>query len=212
MEKRKPITIIGCGPGDAGYLSGRALAGAAHVDCLVGSKRLLEMFPENGVERITVGVDIEKALDEIATRCEKRRVAVLVSGDPGISSLAGPVIKRFGRDRCEVIPGVSSVQIAFAKLGLDWIDAKIISAHDHNPDMDIEQLTQHTKIAVLGGRDESIAWIARLAKQLGDRRIFACEQLSLPEEKVTELTPAELAAYKAPSMTVVLLIKGESLL
>ena len=208
MEKRKPITIIGCGPGDSGYLSGAAMAAVAQADCLIGSERLLALFRENGGKRIAVNAEVQKTVDEIARRYKTGQVAVLVSGDPGISSLAAPVIKQFGRENCEVIPGVSSVQLAFAKMGLDWIDARIISAHGHDPGAAMESFAQYEKIAVLGGRDESIAWIVRLAEKLGDRRIFVCEQLSLPGEKVREMSAAELAAYKAPSMTIVLLIKN----
>lgn len=208
MEKIKPITIIGCGPGDSGYLSGAALTAVAKADCLIGSERLLALFQENGVKRIAVGADVEKALEAIAAHNEKSRVAVLVSGDPGISSLATPVIKQFGRENCEVIPGVSSVQLAFAKMGLDWIDARIISAHGHNPDVDMESYAQYEKIAILGGRDESIAWAHRLAKNLFDRTIFICENLSLPDEKIAELTLEQLGSYKAPSMTIILLIKS----
>ena len=208
MEKRKPITIIGCGPGDSGYLSGAALTAVAQADCLIGSERLLALFRENGSERIAVNAEVQKTVDEITRRYKTGRVAVLVSGDPGISSLATPVIKQFGRENCEVIPGVSSVQLAFAKMGLDWLDAKIVSAHGHDPDAAMESYSQYEKIAILGGRDESISWIVRLAEKLGNRRIFVCERLSLPDEKVDEMTVAELAAYRAPSMTIVLLIKN----
>lgn len=208
MEKIKPITIIGCGPGDAGYLSGEALSAVAGADCLIGSKRLLDLFQEKGVERITVNAEVQKTIDEITKRYETGRVAVLVSGDPGISSLAKPLIKHFGIENCEVIPGVSSVQLAFARLGLDWLDAKIISAHGADPDGDMKSYEQYKKIALLGGRDESIVWAHGLAKTFFDRRIFVCENLSLPNEKIAELTLEQLSSYKAPSMTIVLLIKN----
>ncbi|MFQ5432127.1 MAG: precorrin-6y C5,15-methyltransferase (decarboxylating) subunit CbiE [Nitrospinota bacterium] len=208
MEQIKPITIIGCGPGSDGYLSGEARTAAAGSDCLIGSKRLLSLFQENGMERVTVNANVQKTIDEIKRRYETQRIAVLVSGDPGISSLAKPVIKRFGIENCDVIPGVSSVQLAFARLGMDWLDAKIISAHGHDPDTDMESYRQYEKIAVLGGRDESIVWAHNLAKMLSGRQIFICENLSLSNEKIMELTIEQLGCYKAPSMTIVLLIQN----
>jgi len=208
MEKIKPITIIGCGPGSDGYLSGEALAAAARSDCLLGSKRLLALFQENGIDRVALNADVEKTIDEITARYKTQRIAVLVSGDPGISSLAKPVIKYFGIENCVVIPGVSSVQLAFARLGLDWLDAKIISAHGHDPDTDMESYREYEKIAVLGGRDESIVWAHNLAKTLSDRQVFICENLSLASEKIAELTLKQLGSYKASSMTIVLLIKN----
>ena len=211
MEKIKPIAIVGCGPGGSGYLSGEALSAVSSADCIIGSERLLELFRENGTERISVNAEVEKTIDEITKRYKSGRVAVLVSGDPGISSLAKPLIKKFGIDNCDIIPGISSVQLAFARLGLDWIDAKIISAHGADPDSDMESYRQFEKIAVLGGRDESIVWAHRLAKTFFDRRIYTCENLSLRSENVTELTLDQLGSYKAPSMTIILLIKiGEA--
>ena len=64
------------------------------------------------------------------------------------------------------------------------------------------------KIAVLGGRDDSIVWAHNLAKTLSDRRIFICENLSLDGEKVLELTLEQLGSYKAVSMSIILLIKN----
>ena len=208
MEKIKSITIVGCGPGGSGYLSGEALTAVAKADCLIGSERLLALFQENGTERISVNAEVQKTIDEITSRYESQNIAVLVSGDPGISSLAKPLIKRFGIENCDVIPGISSVQLAFARLGLDWLDAKIISAHGADPDSDMESYAQYKKIAVLGGRDESIVWAHRLAKTFFDRRIYTCENLSLPNENIKELTLEQLGSYKAPSMTIVLLIKN----
>ena len=208
MEKIKPITIIGCGPGSSGYLSGAALTAVARADCLIGSERLLDLFKENAATRISVNAEVQKTIDEISKRYKTESVAVLVSGDPGISSLAKPVIKHFGIENCDVIPGVSSVQFAFARLGLDWIDVKIISAHGADPDSEMESYKQFAKIAVLGGRDDSIVWAHNLAKTLFDRRIFTCENLSLQTENIMELTLEQLGIYKAPSMTIILLIKN----
>lgn len=173
----------------------------------MGAQRLLDLFPASRAERIAVGANVGKALDEISAR-RGRRIGVLVTGDPGLCSLALPVLRRFGRDACEVIAGVSSVQVAFARLGLDWLDARILSAHERDPEVDAASLAQAGKIAVLAGRPESLRWIAGLAESLGeDRQVFVCENLTLEDERVREATPAELAALQASSRTVVLLVK-----
>ncbi|GMT42274.1 MAG: cobalt-precorrin-7 (C(5))-methyltransferase [bacterium] len=207
MENGHRIKIIGCGPGSPDYLTPLARKSAMDADSLVGSKRLLELFGNYKGKKIGVGGEMVKTLDEIGERLKNGSVAVLVSGDPGICSLAVPVVRRFGKKMCGIIPGVSSVQLAFAAVGMDWLDAKIITAHKSDPDIDIDSLTAEPRIAVLGGRPESIKWIYRLAVRLGESmRIFICERLSLPDEKVAEATLDELKIYSAPPMTVVLLI------
>ncbi len=136
----KPITIAGCGPGALEYVTPAALHAIKQAEILVGARRLLESFPEVAAQRIVVGADVPKALDAIAEHLGQRRIVVLVTGDPGLCSLARPVIQRFGRNACRVIPGISSVHAAFASVGIDWFGARILSAHDRAPDLDPESL------------------------------------------------------------------------
>ncbi len=125
----KKIAIVGCGPGSIDYITLAAAKAVQNAEVLVGAKRLLELFGDSKAEQIVVTGHIEDVLDKIQAACETRTVAVLVSGDPGIFSLTKTVNKRFGRENCITIPAVSSLQMAFARIGLDWADAKIISAH-----------------------------------------------------------------------------------
>ncbi|MBF0633773.1 MAG: precorrin-6y C5,15-methyltransferase (decarboxylating) subunit CbiE [Nitrospinae bacterium] len=206
------ITIIGCGPGSAEYLTQSARQAAGEADFMIGSKRLLELFPATSCEKIAEGADTTKVIMEIEARLGKGKIAVLVSGDPGLYSLARPVIRRFGAAKCRVIPGVSSIQLAFARLGLEWNDAKIISAHAGDPTMGFDALRAESKIAVLGGRKESSAWVRKLAESLGDNRaIFALENLSLPDEKVEEVKPWDIDGREYASMTIFLIIRRDLL-
>ncbi|PIV05761.1 MAG: precorrin-6y C5,15-methyltransferase (decarboxylating) subunit CbiE [Syntrophobacterales bacterium CG_4_8_14_3_um_filter_58_8] len=210
---KKKIIIVGCGPGAESYITPAARAAAARADVLIVSRRLKDLFPKCPAERIDSGVDIDGTLDEIAARYDDgRQVVLLATGDPGIFSLAKPVIRRFGRENCEVIPGISSVQVAFARLGLDWQDARIISAHSSDPEMTAADLRPAGKIAVLGGREAALAWIAGLLRELGSgRRVFVCEELTLPGERIREVAPNDLAGLPVSSRVIVLIIQGELL-
>lgn len=211
--ERKKIVIVGCGPGAEEYITPAARAAAARADVLIVSRRLMACFPEVAAERIDSGVDIEGTLDAIATRRDEgRQVVLLATGDPGIASLAQPVIRRFGRANCEVIPGISSIQVAFAKLGLDWQDARIISAHGADPEESADDLRPAGKIAVLGGREGSLRWAAGLIPELGEgRRVFLCEELTLPGEKFSEVSADELIRIPVSSRAIILIIRGELL-
>jgi cobalt-precorrin-7 (C5)-methyltransferase len=206
------VIICGCGPGSPDYLTvavHREVAGAA---VLVGAQRLLDLFPASGAEKIPVGADIEWILKIIESRWRQQQVVVLVTGDPGISSLAQPVLKRFGREACFLIPGISSVQAAFAHLGLDWTDARIIDAHGKNPEYDPDDLGKEKKLAILGGRQEASAWVQSCCRRWGDDyRLFCCENLSLHGERISEVTPEDLDDSALSSLTVFLLIRRDSL-
>ncbi|MFA6562778.1 MAG: precorrin-6y C5,15-methyltransferase (decarboxylating) subunit CbiE [Verrucomicrobiia bacterium] len=206
------IIIAGCGPGTLDYLTPAARAAIENAEVLVGAPLLLDAFPTLRAERIVVRTDIEDVLNQIAARADHKKVAVLVSGDPGLCSLAKPVIKRFGRDACKVIPGVSSVQVAFARVGLDWLDARIVTAHDKTPEVSAAALADEKKIAVLAGNNATQPWIASLAASLAaSHQIFVCENLTLPTESVRKVNPSELQTMKLASRSIVLILHKEVL-
>lgn len=202
------ITIVGCGPGSLDYVTKAAEKAAEQADVLIGAQRLLDLFRTSRAERIVVGGRIAEALDAVESRSRDKSIAVLVTGDPGLFSLAKLVIKRFGRDRCRVIPGISSIQAAFAQIGLDWADATIISAHKQDPEPS-PSLCTADKIAVLGGREQSLKWIADnlFTDSEADRRVFVMENLTLDNEMIREVRPHELAALAAGPSTVVLIVR-----
>lgn len=210
---KKKIFIVGCGPGSADYITPAAEAAASKADVLIVSQRLKDLFPECPAERIDSGTDIDGILDVMASRRDDgRQVVLLAMGDPGIFSLAKHVIERFGRKNCEVIPGISSVQVAFARLCLDWHDVRIISAHICDPEMTAADLSPAGKIAVLGGRDTDPAWIVGLLRELGNgRRIFVCEDLTLPGERIREVGIGELTQLRVLTRAIVLIIREELL-
>jgi cobalt-precorrin-7 (C5)-methyltransferase len=208
MGKEKPILIVGCGPGAPDFLTPAGRKAIEGAEVLVGASHLLDLFPKHPAERIRVHADIPKILEEIAVRLHRRKIAVLVTGDPGLCSLAQPVLKRFGRESCEVIPGISSLQVAFARLGLDWVNARIIDAHDGNPDMDSAFLAQAEKIAIFAGRAEAIKWVAHLVGAIGEGwTIYVCENLTLEGEKIREVKAEDLRNLAVSSRTIVLLVK-----
>jgi precorrin-6y C5,15-methyltransferase (decarboxylating) CbiE subunit len=213
MERaRRKIVIVGCGPGSPEYVTPVAQKAIEGAEVLVGSCRLLDLFPRTGAERITIDRDIEKVLREIAQRLDTRRIAVVVSGDPGLCSLSQPIIRHFGRDLCEVIPGVSSIQAAFARLGLEWLDARMINAHSRDPEVDPASLKDAGKIAIFMGRKESLLWVKNLAESLGGAHsVFVCENLTLEDETVRRVKLADLESLDVNSKTIVLLVRKDEL-
>ncbi|ABA87734.1 cobalt-precorrin-6B C5-methyltransferase, putative [Syntrophotalea carbinolica DSM 2380] len=205
----QPITIVGCGPGGSAYLTDAARQAVNRADILIGANRLLALFPEAKGKRVVVGADIAAALEFMDTHIGHTPMVVLVTGDPGMHSLARPVVRHFGRKLCRIIPGISSVQAAFAAAGLDWMDARILSAHGALPDIDHSELDTVDKIAVLAGSPAALRWIAALAEHLAPRWVLVCEELTLPGETVTQVTASDLVTMQASSRTVVLLVRPD---
>jgi precorrin-6y C5,15-methyltransferase (decarboxylating) CbiE subunit len=207
------IVIIGCGPGDPDYLVPAGYRAIQQAEVLAGAPRLLETLGREGVLCIRMGADISAMLDAIAPHVGRKRIAVLVTGDPGLYSLARNIVERFGRANCRVIPGISAVQTAFARLALDWQDACILTAHGRTPDVDPKSLAGRRKIAVFAGGEPSRPWLCSLAEVVGPQhKIFICSNLTLPDECVDPVSVSALQSIPMPARSVVLFIKGECLL
>lgn len=203
------IAIVGCGPGSPDYVSEAARRAVAGADVLVGSRRLVGLFPEHAGRVVAVDAHVGALIQQIdALRRLGRKVAVLVSGDPGLFSLSARILKHFGRAECRVIPAVSSVQAAFARLGLDWSDARIESAHGRTPSSTCEELSRCDKIAVLVGGRPSLQWAAATAAALeSTHAAFLAENLTLAEEKVWEVSPGQLAASDPAALSIVVFVR-----
>lgn len=205
-ESLHPIVIVGCGPGGPDYVTPLARDAVREAQVLVGATRLLDLFPESSAERIPVTFPIEGLLDRIDEIRRTRRVAVLITGDPGLMSLAAPVIRRFGLRNCHTIPGISALQVGCARLGMDWQDLVIIDAHGSDPDLDPSDLIGKEKMAVFTGREHG--WIDRLIQSLGhEYAVHLCEDLTLPGEKITRISDA--LPEGLPSLSIVFLVKEE---
>jgi cobalt-precorrin-7 (C5)-methyltransferase len=204
-----PIIIAGCGPGHADYLTTAVHHAVADAEVLVGARCLLDLFPEVKATRLAVGGDIPAVLAAMEQHRDQRLV-VLVSGDSGLFSLARRVQQHFGHEHCRLIPGISSVQVACARLGIDWHDLRIISAHGRIPAATIDELQTWHKIAILAGTSAATAWAADLLEQLGsDYRAMVCENLTLAAEKIHPCDAATLRQATLAARTIIILLHQE---
>lgn len=204
------ITIVGCGPGAPDYLTPAAVDAAETADVVFGASRLLDLFPNISAETIPVTGPLGDVLARVEERASAGEcVAVLVTGDPGVHSLARPVIKRVGRENCRLVAGVSSIQVAFAAVGCAWENVRIISAHHQKPSVGPDELRQHGRLAVLLGADNAVEWVASMASGLESHRCFLCEHLTLPGERVREVDAETLRVVDPADRAVILLINRE---
>ncbi|MFJ4789821.1 precorrin-6y C5,15-methyltransferase (decarboxylating) subunit CbiE [Streptomyces sp. NPDC088794] len=182
------ITVIGTGTGAP--LAPEALAGA---ELVVGGRRHLDAvrLPETA-ERIVLG-PLAPALDAIEEYVGKDRpVVVLASGDPGFFGIVRALAERFGSGVLDVRPGVSSVATAFARLGLTWDDAVVVSAHGRELRTAVNVCRAHPKVAVLTGPGAGPAELG--AALPGGRVLVVASALGDPErERVERVTAAEAA-------------------
>ena len=100
---------------------------------LVGGARALQTYAKPHQRQYKVGADIAGLLQTIRQELAGRDVTVMVSGDPGYYSLLETFRRELPQARIRVIPGISSFQLAFARIGLPWQTARLLSAHGRKP-------------------------------------------------------------------------------
>ncbi|MFF5855426.1 precorrin-6y C5,15-methyltransferase (decarboxylating) subunit CbiE [Streptomyces sp. NPDC012751] len=183
------ITVVGTGTGAP--VPAAVLAGAALV---VGGRRHLDAvrLPE-GAARIELG-PLAPALDKVAEYVgEELPVVVLASGDPGFFGIVRALAERFGSGLLDVRPGVSSVATAFARIGLPWDDAVVVSAHGRELRTAVNVCRARPKVAVLTGPGAGPAELG--AALPAGRTLVVASALGDPErERVERVTPAQAAA------------------
>ncbi|WP_405815452.1 precorrin-6y C5,15-methyltransferase (decarboxylating) subunit CbiE [Streptomyces sp. NBC_01390] len=198
------ITVIGTGTGAP--LPPDATAAVAGAALVVGGRRHLAAVAatvSQGAERVVLGA-LAPALDTVEEYVGKERpVVVLASGDPGFFGIVRALAERFGAGRLDVRPGVSSVATAFARLGLTWDDAVVVSAHGRALRTAVNVCRARPKVAVLTGPGAGPAELgAALVGGPGDglgggpgaRVLVVASALGDPElERVERVTPAEAA-------------------
>ncbi len=162
-----------------------------------------------GVERGSAVV-FEGDLSEALARIEgtEGSVVVLASGDPGFFGIVRLLGGRFGRENLRVLPGLSSVALAFARAGLTWDDAVTVSAHGRDPRRAVNVCRAHPKVALLTSPDFGPAELAE-ALDMMERTFVVAEKLGEPDERVIHGDAVTIAGMQWEDPNVVLVLDEE---
>lgn len=188
------ITVIGIGPGSLQCLTREAESAIVRADVLVGGRRHLDTFALEGKETFVLANNLEETINFINAR-RHLKVAVLATGDPGVFGILSYLRKHFSPDELEVIPGISSVQQAFARLAMPWQDAVILSAHGREPEALVAIIKSQAKAAVLTGPDATPGHLAGLldGAGMGERTAYLFYDLTLPGEEIRSFKIRDLS-------------------
>ena len=189
------VTVIGC---DGGPLAPGAVSALAAAAAVAGAPRHLAAVPlPPEADRIPIG-QLGLALDTV--QAHPGPVAVLASGDPGFFGIVRALRAR--EITPAVFPAVSSVALAFAKLGLDWDDALVLSAHGRATGPVAAAALAHPKTAILTGPPEAATGALRTALRDAGRTVYVAERLGTPDERVRDLTTDPAAEVTDPHVLI----------
>ncbi len=241
MQRANKLSVVGIGYRPLGKRAQELVCGSSVI---LASSRLFEVFQrydeyEAVKDRIKV---IDKVPETIAFIKEwlsqsalptpnsgLRTIVLLASGDPLFFGIGRRMITEFGEENVEILPDLSSMQEAFARINEPWDDAVFISLHG-GPDIakrrtlpyevrDIPRLiSRHGKMGILTDRENNPSVVAKaLLSELRTTRLSSskspnaelimtvCERLGYPDEKITQGTPEEMAgkSFSDPNVVII---------
>ncbi|MEM6655905.1 MAG: precorrin-6y C5,15-methyltransferase (decarboxylating) subunit CbiE, partial [Planctomycetota bacterium] len=163
---------------------------------------------EATAERQTLSGD----LDQLAAQLEAvgdRPAVVLVFGDPMFYGLARYVTERLGKERFEVFPHVSSMQLAFARVMESWDEAYLTNLANHPLESVVERVRVAEKVGLFTTADCGPACIAKKLLEVGVDYFtaYVCENLGARNERVTRGDLAEIAAGVFDPLNVMVLVR-----
>jgi len=213
------INIVGVGPGSPDYVTPLARKTVQQADLVIGAQRSLNIFKceIKGETVVLTAKNLKTVLKLAAESAEKEKnVALLSTGDPGFSGLLHTVLESglFEAEDINVVPGVSSIQVCAAKAAISWDNALLITFHEGNVSNEEKQVLD---LAVSSGEDvillpDSKAFTPRdIANYLIDggvdkeTSVVVCENLTLPDEKVTTSTLEKVSKQTFGSLCVMVI-------
>lgn len=201
------VNIVGIGPGNPELLTGAARQAIAESNILIGDKRMLSSFADASKKVYDTIKTSEIAVIAAEADPEKDVLAVLVSGDVGFFSLAKTISGKLPDCECVRYCGISSLVYFASKLNMSWDDAKIVSMHGRRQNL-VSAVAQNKKVFSLTGGEHSPQMLcSKLCEHgLGSVKVYVGENLSYPEEKLTEGTAEEISKLEFPSLSVMMIL------
>ncbi len=208
MSDTEKIHIIGIGDDGADGITSRAKTLIDEAQLLIGPPFILKLFDGQSSECWDAGDDIE-ALANRLNSAEHQKVVILTPGDPLFYGTARYLCDRLGKDRFEVLPHVSTMQLAFARVKETWNEAYLTNLATHSLTHVINKIRNAERVGVFTA---SHATPADLANALLDAGIdyftaYVCENLGAPDERVTSGELSEFTEVKFGELNVMILVR-----
>jgi precorrin-6B C5,15-methyltransferase / cobalt-precorrin-6B C5,C15-methyltransferase len=191
-EDAEMIVVVGIGADGMAGLAAASLAELRRATIVYGAQRQLGLLDD------TVTAERRQWPSPMLGTLETLRdidgdVHVLASGDPMLHGVGRLLIKLLGADQVTVLPHVSSVTLACARLGWAVQDTEVISLMTAEPHTAVLRGGQAVVLCRDGGGPTALARLLADGGR-GDSELTVFEQLGGPAERRRDATAREWAA------------------
>lgn len=207
MATNEKIHVIGIGDDGLDGVTAAARRQIEQAALLVGSERTLSLIPASKAVRVVLGANLDAVVDRLAAHSGS--AVVLVSGDPLFYGISRFLAERIGKQRFEVVPHVSSMQLAFARVKESWDEAYLTDVANHALDTVLERIRSAEKVGLFTSEASPPRKVAAelLRKGIDYFTVYVCENLGSPDERVTQGELKELATQDFAPLNVMILVR-----
>lgn len=173
-------------------------------ELLIGGERQLAFFPDYQGEKLVIKSGLSKLVNQLSA--ETRKTVILASGDPLFFGIGGYLASKV---KLEIFPNLSSIQLAFAKMGEPWQSAKFISVHGRQIKGLAQKIDGEDKVALLTDEENNPAAIAKYLLNFGmtEYEAFVAEHLGGEKERCRTFRLEEMINEQFMPLNVVILKK-----
>ena len=147
---------------------------------MIGAKRLIEPFSHAP----TVISYRPEEIRAVVEQTDKEEIVIVMSGDTGFYSGTKKLLQYLEEWEVKIYPGISSISYLSAQIGISWEDAKILSLHGREENLE-ETLFQYDKVFLLTAGKMNELCQRLTSHGFGDYDIYIGEWLSYPQERIT---------------------------
>jgi len=208
-DSRSKLVILGIGDDGLAGLTEPARRLVMSADLILGASSTLSLLDSVPARKEPLEPEMSLALRQVREALSCRNPVLVSSGDPLFYGVARYLCDRLGKDLFEVVPHVSSMQLAFARIKESWEDAFLTNLAGRPIEAVIDRIRTAEKIGLFSS-DECPP--ARLGRELLERgidyfRAYVCENLGSPDERVTQAEISDLVTMQFDPLNVLILIR-----
>lgn len=198
------VTVVGIGADGWDGLDAASRGLVTSADVVVGGQRHLAMLPESESQiRKAWPSPLRAQLVDFLSGLNGKIVA-LASGDPLVSGVGTTLIEAIGAENVEIIPAVSSVALARARMKWSAESVEVISLVGRDPHNVLRGLAPGHRLLVLSGDGSTPGKVAQLLIDAGygASEMTVLSDLGTPSEH-RQAAPAAIWEGEAPALNVI---------
>lgn len=194
------------GPGSGKYLLPISREIIDQADMLIGSQRYIEDYCSQGQNSIVLDSNYPQVVEYLKGNMGSQRIAILVSGDSSFYSLTTYIKKNIDVKKLNIVPGISSLQYLFSRIGISYERTLLTSLHGREEGF-WERSLEFDNIGILTDKKWSPKRIAEeiIKRKIDYKYIYVGENLTYEDEKVSRMTMEECLEFETENINAVVI-------